>query len=194
MDADILIQAVGLPQRDLLVGMYDRFDPLGVALGLPPPTAEARRAWIGGALGHKVNVAAFSPAGEVVGHCFLAVDKPGSAELAIFVHQESRMRGVGAALVKAALESGGAAGLRRVWSMTSSDNRAALRLQKSCGFRLTKSISHEAELEIDLPVPWAAREMPQPLRDLSFGGHGENVLGSAIGPDSSEELFLHTTR
>jgi hypothetical protein len=43
-------------------------------------------------------------------------------------------------------------------------------MQKNCGFRLMKSVSLEAELEIDLPVPWAAREMPQPLRDLSFGG------------------------
>jgi hypothetical protein len=46
--------------------------------------------------------------------------------------------------------------------MTPSDNRVALRLQMNCGFRLTKSVSLEAELEIDLPVPSAAREMPQP--------------------------------
>jgi hypothetical protein len=39
-----------------------------------------------------------------------------------------------------------------MWSMTSSDNRAALRLQMSCGFRLANSASYEAELEIDLPV------------------------------------------
>ncbi len=191
MNADIQIRGIGPPQRDLLIAMYDRFDPLGAALGLPPRTAEARCEWIGSALGQKVNVAAFSPAGEVVGHCFLAADKPASAEMAVFVHQESRRIGVGTALVKAALDWGGAVGLRRVWSMTSSDNRVALRLQ-NCGFRLTKSISLEAELEIDLPVPWAAREMPQPLRDLAFGGYGENVPGSTIGPDSSEELFLHT--
>jgi GNAT superfamily N-acetyltransferase len=136
-------------------------------------------------------VAAFSPAGEVVGHCFLAADKPASAEMAVFVHQDSRRIGVGTALVKAALDWGGAAGLRRVWSMTSSDNRVALRLQKNCGFRLTNSLSLEAELEIDLPVPWAAREMPQPL-GISRSAGMENVLGSAIGPDSFEELFLHT--
>ena len=74
-----------------------------------------------------------------------------------------------------------------MWSMTSSDNRVGLRLQK-------KSVSFEAELEIDLPVPWAAREMPQSLRDLSFGGYGENVPGSAIGPDSSEGTFSSHTR
>jgi hypothetical protein len=54
--------------------------------------------------------------------------------------------------VRAALECGGAAGLRHVWSMTPADNRAALHLQESCGFRLTKCVSREAELEIDLPA------------------------------------------
>ena len=62
MNADIQIQAIGPPQRDLLITMYDRFDPLGAALGLPPGTAEARQMWIGSALGQIVNVGAFSPA------------------------------------------------------------------------------------------------------------------------------------
>ena len=152
MDRSFFIHTAGPSQRDLLVRMYDRFDPLGGALGLPPHTAEARRAWIGRALGNLVSVAAFSPSGEVVGHCFLAADKPGFAEVAIFVHQESRRIGVGAALMKTALRCGGAAGLRRVWSMTSADNRAALRLQMSCGFRVANSTSHEVEMEIDLPL------------------------------------------
>ena len=90
--ADIQIRMVGPPQLDLLVAMYDLFIPLGAALGLPPPVAEVRREWIGRALGHTVNVAAFSRAGNVVGHCFLAAEKAGSAELAVFVHQESRRR------------------------------------------------------------------------------------------------------
>ena len=157
MDADIQIRPVGLPQRDLLIGMYDRFDPLGEALGLPPLSAEARREWIGVALGHKVNLAAFSPAREVVGHCFLVSDKPSSAELAIFVHQEFRRISLGTALVKTALEWGWAVVRRRVWTMTSPDNRAALRLQESCGFRLTKFVFPAVELEIDLPIPCAAQ-------------------------------------
>ena len=151
MNADFRVRPVGAAERDLLIGMYDRFDSLGGALGLPPHTAEARRQWIGDALRHEVNVAAFSASGEVAGHCFMVAGKARSAELAIFVHQDSRRRGFGAALVKAALEWGSAAGLRRVWAMTSSENKAALQLLKSCGFRLT-SFFPTAELEIDLPV------------------------------------------
>ena len=136
MKAGIQIRAIGPAQRDLLITMYDRFDPLGAAFGLPPQTAEARYRWIGSALGQIVNVAAFSPAGEVVGHCFLAADKPGSAEMAVFVHQESRSRRIATALLKKALECGWAAELGRVWAVTACDNRAALRLLMSCGFRL----------------------------------------------------------
>jgi GNAT superfamily N-acetyltransferase len=150
-NAYLRIGTVGRPQFDLLTRMYDLFDPIGAAFGLPPHSAGARRQWIWDALGHRVNVAMLSPAGNVVGHCFLAADTPGVAELAIFVHQNYRRRGIGTALVKAALEQGANAGLRRVWSMTASADRVALRLQRKCGFRVAESNYVEAELEIELP-------------------------------------------
>ena len=46
MESDIRVRAIALPQRDLLIEMYDRFDPLGGALGLPPRAAEARHEWM----------------------------------------------------------------------------------------------------------------------------------------------------
>jgi GNAT superfamily N-acetyltransferase len=131
--------------------MYDRFDPLGAALGLPPRAAALRRSWIGDALRHKLNVAAFSPENEIVGHCFLVSDDSVSAELAVFVHQDYRMRGIGTALVKTVLEWAGAAGLRRVWSLTPSSNKAALRLQRRCGLRAA-TVSIETEMELELPA------------------------------------------
>ena len=149
MDVDIRIRAVGLSERDLLIGMYEQFDPLGVALGLPPYTEEGRRSWIGEALAQKINGAAFA-AGHLVGHCFLAANQPDSAELAIFVHQDFRRKGVGSGLVKSALKWAGAAGFQRIWSLTSCKNMAALRLQLRCGFRVAKSDFHTAEMEIDL--------------------------------------------
>jgi GNAT superfamily N-acetyltransferase len=165
--SDFHIHAIGLPQRGPLIEMYERFDPLGGALGLPPRTAEARRVWIGSALRHPMNVAAFSQTAEIIGHCFLVVDQPGSAEMAVFVHHAYRRRGVGAALVQAALEWGGTVGLRRGWAVTASENEPALLLLTSCGFRVTQSDHFVTEMEIDLPVPWATRETVQPLRDLS---------------------------
>jgi GNAT superfamily N-acetyltransferase len=156
MDKDIRIQSVGLPQRHLVTEMYDRFDPLGGALGLPPLKAEARRHWAELAVSQALNLAAFSPVGDVVGHCFLVTDDSGSAEAALFVHQQFRRRGIGTALLKAVLNWAASVGVRRVWSLTSSDNRPALRLQVNCGFRRRNSAFGETELEIELPVSRAA--------------------------------------
>jgi RimJ/RimL family protein N-acetyltransferase len=158
MTADIRVRAIGLAHLDLLIAMYDRFDPLGASLGLPPNTLEARHGWIGRALCQIVNVAAFSPAGEVVGHSFLVRDDPGSAEIAVFMHQEYRRRGIGAALVRKALELGRAVELVRAWAVTASENRAALRLLVGCGFRLRRPDIDVAELDIDLRVPPDTRE------------------------------------
>jgi GNAT superfamily N-acetyltransferase len=187
MNADIRIQAIGLPQRDLLMAMYDRFDPLGAALGLPPRNAEGRHKWIVGALGQIVNVAAFSRNGEVVGHCFVVADKPSSAEIAVFVHQEFRWRGIGAALLKKALEWGRAAGLVHAWAITASENRAALRLLTSCGFRLMRTDVDVAELEIDLRVPPNTRVGSG---SVSAGAIGGRVLTDLVGLDSSGTLDL----
>jgi GNAT superfamily N-acetyltransferase len=187
MNARIRIQAIGLPQRDLLMAMYDRFEPLGVALGLPPRTAEGRHKWIVGALGQIVNVAAFSGNGEVVGHCFAAADKPSSAEIAVFVHQEFRWRGIGTALLKKALKWGWAAGLVRAWAITPAENRAAQRLLTSCGFRLMRTDIDVVELDIDLRMPPDSRELDRDLRPLGNRGH---VPADLVGLDSSEELLI----
>ncbi len=161
-DRSIRIRAVGPLQRDLLIGMYSCFEPLGAALGLPPSTKEMLRQWIEIALSHEMNVAAFDRTGAAVGHSFLVADKEGSAELAVFVHQEFRMRSVATTLVKAILEWGGLAGLQRVWTLTGSENTAALRLQRRLGFCVTNSDLYETQLEIHLPVASVRRGMPLP--------------------------------
>ena len=152
MERYFQIRVVDRPQRDLLIEMYERFDPLGAALGLPPRGSDARRQWIEGALNGAMNLGALSPAGAAVGHCFLVADKKDSAEMAIFVRQEFRRRGIATALVKAMLEWGSKRGLRRIWAMTASENKVALRLLDRFGFRVTQpGCCGEEELEIHLP-------------------------------------------
>jgi RimJ/RimL family protein N-acetyltransferase len=147
-----LIRAIGRPQRDLLVEMYDRFDPLGAAFGLPPRDEERRGEWIDLALSHKMNLAAFTADRTAIGHCFLAADTAGSAELAVFVRQEFRRRGVATRLLKAALDWAAAEGLLRVWTLTGSENIAALRLQERLGFRPRNFAFYGIEMEIGLPA------------------------------------------
>jgi len=134
---------------------------MAAAFGLPPRSADARGTWISKALTQEINVAAFSPEGPIVGHCFLASDGPESAELAVFVRQEVRRRGIGGALVQAVLELACAAGVRRVWTMTAPDNRASLRLQERCGFAVTRSGFDAVDMEIALPA-WNLCRPAQP--------------------------------
>jgi RimJ/RimL family protein N-acetyltransferase len=152
MGPGMRVESVSIPQRDLLVRMYDRFHPLAAALGLPPFAPEARRDWIAKALAQRWNFAAISPAGELIGHSFLVPSDLASAELAVFVDERFRRQGAGKALVQMALERAALDGLQRVWAITSPDNRAALRLLLRCGFRLANGGFDEAELQIDLPA------------------------------------------
>ena len=149
---DFLVRAIGPPRRDLLVEMYGGFDPLGAAFGLPPREEERRSEWIDLALSHKMNLAAFATDRAAIGHCFLAADPTGSAELAVFVRQEFRRRGVATELLKAALDWACAEGLPRVWTLTGSENTAALRLQQKLGFRPRNLAFYGIEMEIDLPL------------------------------------------
>ncbi len=160
--------------------MYDRLYPLGTSLGLPPHTVEARHRWVWNALCQIVNVAAFSPAEEIVGHSFLAADNRASAEIGVFVHHEFRRRGIGAALLRKALEWGRAADLERAWAVTASDNRAALRLTR-CGWRLMRLDVGTAELEIDLRLLPASREL-----DREFSSARNRGQVPATCTDSSE--------
>jgi len=78
LSIDLRIHAAGQPQQDLLIAMYDQFDRLGGALGLPPRREDERHRWVKSVFRHRVNVAVFSQAQGAVGHCFLAADTPGS--------------------------------------------------------------------------------------------------------------------
>ena len=143
--------------RELLLGMYRGFDPLGAAQGLPPRNEEARRIWIDRALEEEINVGAFSTAAGLAGHTFLASSDAGEAELAVFVHQVYRRRGVGTALARAVLQWAEHLGLRRILASTASENIPALRLLKRFCFRSKRFTSPVLELELELPAPGCGR-------------------------------------
>jgi len=68
------------------------------------------------------------------------------------VHQEFRRQGLGTALLRSALEFGRAHELDAAWAVTATDNRAALRLLETCGFRVRHSDVDIAEFDIHLSV------------------------------------------
>lgn len=137
--------------REALEGMFEGFQPKRSAQGLPPTNADLRARWLDRVLaqGHHLLV---EVDGEVVGHGMLIPFGEGRAELANFLHQDLRNRGIGTALNRALLDVGRAHGLRNVWLSVGPWNRAAIRSYEKAGFkrRAVTAWSPEQEMEIDL--------------------------------------------
>jgi GNAT superfamily N-acetyltransferase len=155
MQADDVIQfrPLTLAHREILLRMYRNFDPLGLAHGLPPPCEESRQIWIDRALQQEINMGAFLPTGDLMGHSFLASSGAGEAEVAVFVQHGYHRRGIGTVLVKGVLQRAEQRGLRRILAMTARENVPALRLLKRCGFRFWRYILPSIELALELPPP-----------------------------------------
>src|SRR5690606_28199983 len=106
--------------RPALAAMYADFEPKRAAQGLPPESPDAQRRWLDRTLARGIHQVAEHD-GRIVGHVMLIPmdaerdGRPDSAELANFVHQSFRNRGLGTALNRAAVKAAADAGYRRVW-------------------------------------------------------------------------------
>ena len=118
--------------QPLLESMYDAFEPMGEALGLPPPDSAYRRQWLAG-LRNGINLVAFSE-DVLAGHLAL-MPLGDAAEMSVFVHQDYRRRGIGTALARGAVEEARAAGIQRISVFIDTANRAARRGLLQFGFQ-----------------------------------------------------------
>lgn len=130
--------------------MYAGFEPKRVAQGLPPASDEQRTRWLDSLLasGHHLVV---EVDGRVAGHGMLLPFNEESAELANFLHQSVRDRGIGTALNRALLQVGHDAGMNRVWLSVEPSNRPAIRSYEKVGFRRCAVMTPWApELEMEV--------------------------------------------
>lgn len=112
-----------------LCAFYRDFEPKGASLGLPP-RKDAER-WLE-ALRAYPNFVVLKK-GRIVAHAVLCPDGD-AGEVAVFVGQEYRGRGLGKWLLTELVHEARRHGLRRVWGMTELDNVPMLRLAHSLGF------------------------------------------------------------
>ena len=135
--------------RWALEAMYADFEPKRVAQGLPPSDPGQRTRWLDSVLGagHHLVV---EMGGRVVGHGMLLPCPEHEAELANFLHQDTRDRGIGTALNRALLELGRELGLRRVWLSVEPSNRRAIRSYENVGFRRRPASPWAPELEMEV--------------------------------------------
>ncbi len=123
------LRAATPADRPALLEMYESFAPKAAAMGLPP--RHGIEQWLESVQSFP-NLLIWA-ASQVVGHGLLC-PQDGSAEVAVFIHQDFRARGLGKLLLSELLKEARRMGLRRVWGMTELDNVPMLRLARSLGF------------------------------------------------------------
>ncbi len=128
--------------QPLLERMYDDFVPHKAAMGLPSSNPAQRRAWLAD-LRKGINLVAFVD-GRLAGHLAL-MPGPEIAELACFVHQDFRRRGVALALAGQAVKEAEAAGMSAIWVLIDSSNAAAREGLRKFGFRAAWEDLQEAQ-------------------------------------------------
>ncbi|MCW5977970.1 MAG: GNAT family N-acetyltransferase [Bryobacteraceae bacterium] len=130
-----------------LFSMYQGFEPRGSAMGLPPMRAERTHDWLEH-LGSSAHNLIALVNDRIIGHAILAKSDTDVAELAVFVRQEYRRRGVGTALSRAAAAQARTLGYRRLWAAGSADNAPAIRMVMKCGFHRASGAAGEMELDL----------------------------------------------
>lgn len=131
--------------------MYADFEPKRAAQGLPPDGEQRIRHWLDRVFktGRHLIV---EVDGSIRGHLMLIPQDNGTTELANFLHQSIRNRGIGTAVNTIALRVARDAGLNSLWLSVEPANKAAIRSYEKAGFRrLMGSLwAPEIEMSVDL--------------------------------------------
>ncbi len=115
--------------RQGLAAMYRKFEPKAAFFGLPPRGDS--KPWLD-SLGGYPNFIVMA-AGQIVGHAVLC-PQGSSAEVAIYIHQDFRCRGLGKLLLGELVREAQRLRLRSLWAFIEPANVIMLRLARSLGF------------------------------------------------------------
>jgi RimJ/RimL family protein N-acetyltransferase len=138
--------------REALVDFYRRFEPKGASLGLPPHKEPER--WL--AMLAPFPNFLISSNGEIVAHAVLCPEGD-AGEVAVFVGEEYRGRGLGRCLLSELVDEARRLGLARVWGLTELDNIPMRRLARSLGFHAAEDpYEFTLDLEVAAARPRAA--------------------------------------
>lgn len=136
--------------RGTLEAMYASFEPKRCAQGLPPGEPGIAR-WLDRVLPLGVH-RVVEMEGLLLGHLMLIPMADGRAELANFLHQTIRNRGIGTLLNRIALEAAADAGWTAVWLSVEPSNRAAVRSYEKAGFKRLPGSLWAPEIEMQAQI------------------------------------------
>lgn len=156
---DRRIEIQSLPVREAVEGseefeglfrMYETFDPVDRAQGIPPRKPAAIREWLTRILTKdSIHVLARHD-NRIIGHAALVSDEGEEYELAIFVHQDYQHAGIGSRLLENLLGEAASRGVERVWLTVERWNDVAIQLYRKVGFETVGAESFELEMGIKL--------------------------------------------
>jgi L-amino acid N-acyltransferase YncA len=155
MGQPFLIRPFEAADRPALEAMYDGFQPLRVAQGLPPGDSEGRRRWLDTILAEGIHVVVLVE-DRLLGHGML-LPYNGTVELANFLHQSIRNRGIGTRLNSVLVDQAARAGYDRVWLSVEPSNRAAIRSYEKAGFQRLPGTLWGPEIEMEVRPGTAKR-------------------------------------
>lgn len=136
--------------RVKLERMYARFTPKRAAQGLPPETEYAIRRWLDRVLARGRHILV-EVTGGVWGHLLLMpMEKQDSIELAIFLHQSIRGRGIGTAMNRFGIAYARELEYKRVWLSVEPGNIAAVRSYRKAGFQMLRHTMWAPEIEMEV--------------------------------------------
>ncbi len=132
---------------ELLLAMYEAFEPKRGAQGVPPLGHDRIVAWLHPLLSESLNLLALHE-GRVIGHTMLCPIplKKGWAEFAIFIHQDFRNQGIGTEFTRITLNYGKEKGLGQIWLTVEVNNFPAMRVYKKLGFQISGTYYPEVEM------------------------------------------------
>lgn len=142
------IRPIAADDRVALEAMYLDFQPKRMAQGLPPGDEPGLRHWLNRIMATGDHLVV-EVDGELVGHGFLIPMDADTVELANFLHQDVRGRGIGTALNHALLGLARQRGHYRVWLSVEPWNRAAVRSYQKAGFRQLPGSLWAPEIEME---------------------------------------------
>ena len=138
-----------LPEdRPALEAMYADFQPKRVAQGLPPEKPDAIVRWLDRVLAGGTHLLV-EVDGAIRGHAMLLPMDAVRAELANFLHQSIRNRGIGTDLNRLILSLARDAHFRKVWLSVEPGNRPAIRSYERAGFHLLPGQIWAPEVEME---------------------------------------------
>jgi diamine N-acetyltransferase len=151
-----VVRRLTAADRPALEAMYLSFEPKRGAQGLPPEPARLP-SWLDHVLrdGHHFGVDVHR---QLLGHVMLLPIGEGRVELANFLHQSIRNRGIGTHINSIALDQARAEGFTSVWLCVEPFNRAAVRSYEKAGFRRLPGSLWQPEIEMEADVGEVAAE------------------------------------